>query len=344
MEKRILLIDDEPALRRNLTMFLLQENYEVEPCESGLKGLNKLEMYRKTGLSVDCVITDLRLPDIDGIKLLKVIKNKYPQIPVIIISGYGNNNIIKEIETEKGDGYLDKPFTSEELTNLLKKVAEKHFETITPGKINTEKKSQEKTISAYAMLRFRNSNSLIPAFRELYFMDNILYCDATGGNYDIILLLQGNEMEEIEKIIQKIKKLDDLEDIDLMTVKKPVLDENLTHIISSIEEALQKDKLKGEYINDRKFPGLTSYVLLEIEREKFENLYPALYFSDNVVSCDVTKGKYDIILLLQAQSFEEIRKIISEKIQPLDGVIRIKECPVIKMFDCEIALSEKYYS
>ena len=74
-------------------------------------------------------------------------------------------------------------------------------------------------------------------------------------------------------------------------------------------------------------------MFLEIEKEKLESIYPTLYMNDQVVSCDNIKGKYDIVLLMQGASFAEIDRNIQNKIKPLDGVLRIKESPIIKLFE-----------
>ena len=325
-EKRVLLIDDEPAVRRNLTMSLMQEDYEIEPCENGVKGLNKLEMYKKLGLPIDCVITDLRLPDIDGVKILKTVKNKYPKTPVVVITGYGDDNVIKEIEMEECDGYLDKPFNPEELISLLAKIRDGKEE------VKKEEKPVAKTVSSYVMMKFSDSDDLVPAYRDLYFMDNVLYCDATRGEYDIVLLVQASDSKEMELVMEKVKKIEGIDEMFSMAVKPLALEESLSNIISTVDKALGKDKF-NEDIESRNPRSLSSYVFLEIEKEKFEGIFPTLHFTDNVVYCDITKGKYDIVMLIQGQSFEEIDRVIDERIRSLDGVVRIKECPIIKMFE-----------
>ncbi|MGD0232470.1 MAG: response regulator, partial [Syntrophorhabdales bacterium] len=74
MEKNVLLIDDEASLRRSVAIGLMQKGYQTEPCENGMKGLNTLETFRKKHISLSCAVVDVRLPDIDGLKLLNVIK------------------------------------------------------------------------------------------------------------------------------------------------------------------------------------------------------------------------------------------------------------------------------
>jgi DNA-binding NtrC family response regulator len=115
-EKKVLLIDDEASLRRSLALGLLQKGYETEPCETGMKGLQALELFKQKQTPLHYVVIDVRLPDIDGIKLLKVIKFNYPELPVVVITGYGSETIAADAKLEKADAYLEKPFTVDELT------------------------------------------------------------------------------------------------------------------------------------------------------------------------------------------------------------------------------------
>ncbi len=119
---KVLLIDDERALRRNLSVGLMQRGYEMVPCQDGFSALNTLDMHASRGIPVDCVVTDIVLPDIDGLKLLKVIKSRYPQLPVFVISGYADESTPTIVEKEHGDGFLEKPFGAEELVKLLQKA------------------------------------------------------------------------------------------------------------------------------------------------------------------------------------------------------------------------------
>jgi len=90
MEKRILLVDDEAAIRRTLSLMLLQMGYDVEPCEDGISALKKLDLYEKNKIKFDSIVLDVRLPDIDGIKLGKIIRSKFPQICIVYITGYAD--------------------------------------------------------------------------------------------------------------------------------------------------------------------------------------------------------------------------------------------------------------
>jgi CheY-like chemotaxis protein len=333
-EKKVLLIDDEASLRRSLSLGLLQKGYETELCENGMKGLKALEMFKQKQTPLHYVVIDVRLPDIDGIKLLKVIKFNYPELPVVVITGYGSESTAADARSEKADAYLEKPFTVDELTNIFAEIPEKAQSTAVAEKETTET-SEQKAVSAYVLLNFSETANLTEVYQEMYFMDHVLYCDAIKGDFDMVLLLQAEKLSVLHDMVEdKIKKLPGVKDICFMPVESPLVPESVNNIIGTVDKALGREKGNPETVNNANFwKSASSYVFLEIEKEKLENIYPTLYVNEQVVSCDCAKGKYDIVLLMQGASFAEIDRNIQNKIKPLDGVLRIKESPIIKLFE-----------
>lgn len=330
MEKKVLLIDDEASLRRHVTLGLMQKGYYTEPCENGMKGLETLDMFKRKRTPLDCAIVDVRLPDIDGIKLLKVIKLNYPQLPVIIITGHGDEAVEQAVKAQQADGYLEKPFTMEELTELLAQVP-------TPATKDAveEATAPVQSYSAYALVTLDANANLVEAYRNLYFQENVLYCDAIRGDHDLMLLLQAETPEAIQELVDtKIKTVEGVTDVTPLNVDSPMFGENVIDIIGSVDKALGREKEESEvYTNQTARARTSAYVLLEIEKEKLESIYPALYFDDQVVYCDCTRGKYDIVLLMKGTSFTEIGNTVRNKIKQLDGVLRVKEWPIITLLD-----------
>ena len=330
MEKNVLLIDDEASLRRHVTLGLMQKGYYTEPCENGMKGLETLQMFKTKRTPLDCAIVDIRLPDIDGIKLLKVIKLNYPGLPVIIITGHGDQAIEEEVKAQNADGYLEKPFTMEELTELLAQVP------APAAKAEAEEATAPvQSYSAYALVTLDGAANLLDAYRKLYFQENVLYCDAIRGDHDLMLLLQAETAERIQDVVEKqIKTIEGVMDVSLLSVDSPMFGDNVNDIIGSVDKALGREKEEGEVYTIQTARTRTSaYVLLEIEKEKMESIYPALYFDDQVVYCDCTRGKYDIVLLMKGTSFADIGNTIKNKFKQMDGVLRIKEWPIITLLE-----------
>lgn len=334
MEKRVLLIDDEASLRRTVTMGLMQAGYQTEPCENGMKGLQALETYKHKSMPLDCAIIDIRLPDIDGLKLLKVIKFNYPGLPVIVITGHGNEATVEEARNQNADGYLEKPFTMDELASLLDEVKLPE-ENPEPVQTTREAPVPRQSASAYALVTIDASANLLSVYQKLYFLENVLYCDAVKGEYDLALLLQADSQDRIQEVVEKeIKTVKGVKDVALLDVETPLFGENVIDIIDSVDHALGRDKGDDEvYAAPSPRLRASSYAMFEIEKDKLEAIYPVLHFNDQVVHCDYTNGKYDIVLLMKGTSFNEIGNTIKTKFIPLDGVLRIKEWPIITLFE-----------
>lgn len=324
MEKKILVIDDEDSLRRTVGFGLMQRGYEPELCEDGLSGLQTLWEHRRTNAPLDCAVVDIRLPDIDGLKLLKVIRFSYPGLPVVIITGHGSEEIAKEATS--ADGYLEKPFDMDELTKLIESIPEAkiaHFPTPVHAAVQA--------YNAYALVSLEPTANLMEVYRKLYFADNMVYCDAVrGGEYDLIVLLQAESPENVVAVIEEqIKKTPGVADVVTLNIEPPVFAETVVEIIGAADKALGR---KGQAeIYGRSREGATSYVMLEIEKGKLQSIYPALYINENVVYSDYTTGKYDIVMLLKGTSFSDVDEVIKTKIKTLDGVLRVTEWPIVAL-------------
>ena len=109
---RILVIDDSKETVAGLHSFFTNK-YEVLTAENGLDGLKHFE---EDDNGIDLVITDLVMPDISGVGVISIVKKKYPGIPVIAITGWGEHPEALATEAD-ADLVLEKPFELSELDN-----------------------------------------------------------------------------------------------------------------------------------------------------------------------------------------------------------------------------------
>lgn len=107
-KNRILVIDDEDIIRTLLMDTLQLAGYLCDTAMSGKEGLCKL---RKEN-NYDLLITDIRLPDISGLEILKIVNRKYPFIPVIVITGFASIENTKTALRMGAVDYIPKPFSS----------------------------------------------------------------------------------------------------------------------------------------------------------------------------------------------------------------------------------------
>ncbi len=118
-EKKLLVIDDEPAIREGVRRILESESFKVETFASGHAALERIKQE-----SFDLVITDLKMPGISGMDVLKEIKEIQPDLPVIFITGYSSVDSAVEVMKLGAVDYIAKPFTPEEMLNTIKVALE----------------------------------------------------------------------------------------------------------------------------------------------------------------------------------------------------------------------------
>jgi DNA-binding NtrC family response regulator len=118
--KKVLAIDDEPSMTEWLKMVLEQASYEVRTALIGARGEELFKTWRP-----DAVLTDMMLPDIDGIQLVRRFRDTNPQAEVIVISGQGN--IPRAVEAVKAGAFtfLQKPIDAEGILAMLEKAFER---------------------------------------------------------------------------------------------------------------------------------------------------------------------------------------------------------------------------
>ena len=120
MANKALVIDDDKVTLELLTFQLESEGFEVTTAESGEVGLGLIKQN-----DFDVILTDLHLPDVSGIGLVKTSKEIAPQTEIIMITGDGSND--RAIEATKAGAfwYLEKPLDFDELFELIGKAVER---------------------------------------------------------------------------------------------------------------------------------------------------------------------------------------------------------------------------
>jgi DNA-binding response OmpR family regulator len=114
--KKVLIVDDEETLTWSLAKSLSKDKdkYEVIIANNGREALAKLEKNK-----IDLVITDIRMPDINGLDLMVKIKKEYPQTKVIIMTAYGSSDIQKEANQRGSLYYVEKPFEISDIRKII---------------------------------------------------------------------------------------------------------------------------------------------------------------------------------------------------------------------------------
>src|SRR5450755_2394262 len=101
---RVLVVDDEPVLREVLAKILSDDGYDVEVAEDG-----EAALARFAECPADVVVTDLKMPNVDGMQLLNRLRARHSDVPVIVITGDGEMSSAVAAMRAGADNYLTKP-------------------------------------------------------------------------------------------------------------------------------------------------------------------------------------------------------------------------------------------
>jgi NADP-reducing hydrogenase subunit HndA len=118
-EPRILIVDDELIVIKSAERVLKSEGYQIEGAVGGREAILKMEQG-----NYDLVFTDLKMPEVDGITLIRWIKKSRPSVGIVIITGYPSQDTMKEAIELGIIDYVPKPFTPSVLLDVTKRAVE----------------------------------------------------------------------------------------------------------------------------------------------------------------------------------------------------------------------------
>lgn len=121
----ILVVDDEIVMADSLRIGLESRGYKVVECNSVIKALAKLN---RRDQEIDIVITDYLMPTLNGLDLLGAIRERYPTLPVIIMTAYAETSLVIKALRNHCNGFIEKPFSLDQLVGEIEKVKLYHLQ------------------------------------------------------------------------------------------------------------------------------------------------------------------------------------------------------------------------
>src|SRR4051794_38300661 len=118
--RSILVVDDEEPIREVLTEVLSSHGYVVRAASDGEEALKELAAH-----DYDAVVTDVRMPRMDGLSLVRAVQQQAPETTVIVMSAYGSHDLALEAMKAGAYDYLGKPFRPDEVLLVLRKAEER---------------------------------------------------------------------------------------------------------------------------------------------------------------------------------------------------------------------------
>ena len=211
-KETVLVIDDKPNIREVLSTILRDDGYTVRTCESSEKAL---EMVAE--ILPDVVVTDLRIPGMDGIELMKEIRNLNAHMPVILVTAYGTISSAVEAIKAGAYDYLTKPIDYERLKILIRRALKQN-------KLNDENSYLKKELKQRYSL-----NNILGKSNSIQKLFNLIMTIA-GSNANVLIQGEcGTGKELIAKAIHfnSLRKDEQLVVVDCSALPEGLLESEL---------------------------------------------------------------------------------------------------------------------
>lgn len=121
----ILVIDDEAEFVNTINRHLKREGFIVDSASDVEEARRKIEASLNMKIRYDLVITDIAMPNLGTIKILQWIRKNHPKISVIVVTGFGDNDMMRETMRQDLDAYAKKPLTPQKMINLINSLGQK---------------------------------------------------------------------------------------------------------------------------------------------------------------------------------------------------------------------------
>ena len=310
---KVLFIDDEEGIRKIFSILLRKEGYQVFTAKSGEEGLKIFEQEMPP-----IVITDIKMPGIDGIGVLKRVKEINPETEVIIITGYGDmNSAIEALKLDASD-FLPKPVKDEALLVALKRAQEKlelriklkkythNLEDLVRERTKELQRAQEQIKTFYEVSRYISENT---SLKET--IDFVLKKIKEVINYDYALPLIFNS------------KKDNFISIEGYDSSNILGDWTQTYSIASMTEPMDMERCRSKRLPLtealKKFSYIASIPIVK-EKEVMGSIILASYDSGSFSAQNMR-----FIYLMLSQTSGVIRRIIlqDEQLERLHNQIKM---------------------
>ena len=120
---RVLVVDDETDVRKVVRMTLEKSGYDVIEAEDGEQAIQEINKGENP-LMLDCIISDIRMPKINGVEAINYFKQNYPHVPLIVLTGFPDTEMATGFMKQGIVDYLVKPVEKQKLTTAVAKAME----------------------------------------------------------------------------------------------------------------------------------------------------------------------------------------------------------------------------
>jgi CheY-like chemotaxis protein len=319
MGARVLLVDGEAGLRRRLSAVLGKAGCEVREAADGLAALQALDERSRAGAAFQVVVVDAGLADIAGLKLVTLIKSRFPSTKVVVL-GQPVGPTAEQVTQRGGDALLVRPVDGERLAALVREFgATKAVESkaAAPAPVRPD--------SGWVLVRLDKTLDPLKVLADLGCCAMSVHCDAVRDEkFGIVQVLRGPKAEIADQAKRLLENRPGVVGWELVPGGAPKLDDGMRAFL----DAYDRDHA-GDAANKRELAKAASYVAVEANPPDLAGLYVRLYLLDEALEVDADVAGGRVLLLVQGEDFGHVRRVVHERLPALAGVTRVHEMKVV---------------
>ncbi len=250
--KTVLVVDDEKDIRKIVSRILEKSGYKAITAGDAMEGLMQLHEN-----SVDLVITDIRMPGMNGLDLIKQVHEIQPGIPVIIITGYGTFDLAVEALARGAFFFVTKPFETSTLVNVVKKGLRLNF---------LLRKSDAEDVDS---VQYDLSTSIAPSEEKAEAVVRHIFSTAQSLGYDSHTCLARIPFILDELLMKAVNCSKEANVEDMIVVEAGMTREEINISIKSPVRSFHKSEIPGSFSDS------------DINSPKGVSLMVAMYYADS---------------------------------------------------------------
>lgn len=324
-EKRVLVIDERVEFRRSLREGLSQQDWQVDEAPDAFSALDAIQQARAYGEGFSVIITEMFLPDQDGILFLKTLRQQYPNLPLIVLTGYGTEEWKAEIGNLEPIEYLEKPADVGLILSILEKFTlEVHTVHPAPAPPFT---ALEGAVGAYLFFMVESPELAGSMYNTLRAMPGVISANAVrGGDFDLVLRVAVPSEEALAKLFKEAEGVDGAKLVGHERYILPVLS-------ASTEEFVRHYQTVAAEVNKDYVPGqdTNAYLMIDVDRYQMERIYTSILLTRGVYRCRVISGGNKLMVLMSQAVQPGVVRHLLRKLAEMDGILRVREATVINV-------------
>lgn len=322
--KRVLIVDEDIESRRGLREGLSNAGWQVDDAPDGLGALNLIQQARAFGEGYNCIVADTFLPDTDGILFLMTLREQYPQLPLIVSTGYGNDDLQGRVAELSKSVYFTKPIQMEQVIACLNEfdLAATTCEPVPAPPLQL----LENKVCAYSFLRIDSGDRVEELYRTLREMEGVISANAVRGEFDLVLRVAVDSTEKLDELVERIRQVEGVKPVACDRIVTPMLSPTVDEFIRHYQTVWAK-------VNQNYIAGLgtNAYLLIDIDRYQLERIYTSIKLTEGVHRCRVIGGGTRLMTLMSGAVRPGVVRHLLRKLAQMDGILRVREATVINL-------------